>query len=139
MSEAAELELMIQTLTAKQQVGCLIFVLSWMSTKPEWPILKEGLDIYAQAHALQSRYQHPQVYQDEGQKPKGYRTMSEDATKEQHEAEDLSHALQTLPVEEQAGCLRFVLGWMGARPEWPALKEAVEFYLKESRIALLEE
>ena len=65
------------------------------------------------------------------EKPRGYKTMSEDATKEQHEAEDLSHMVQTLSVEQQVGLLCFLFGFMSTKPEWLAVKEAVELYLKE--------
>lgn len=65
------------------------------------------------------------------EKPRGYNTMSEDATKEQHEAEGLSHVIQTLSVEQQTGLLCFLLGVMSTKPEWPVLKEAVELYLEE--------
>ncbi len=65
------------------------------------------------------------------EKSRGYRTMLEDATKEQHEAERLSHVIQTLSVERQTGLLCFLLGVMSTKPEWPVLKEAVELYLGE--------
>ena len=70
----------------------------------------------------------------EEREPRGYKTMSEDATKEQHEAEGLSHVVQTLTEEQQVGCLHFMLGYMAVRPEWPVLKEGVEFYIRESKI-----
>lgn len=64
-------------------------------------------------------------------KQRGYNTMSEDATKEQREAEGLSHVIQTLSVERQTGLLCFLVGVMSTKPEWPVLKEAVELYLGE--------
>lgn len=136
--EAEALDLMLQTLPVKQQVGCLHFVVTWMSTKPEWPALRKGLDVYAEAFdAFQSRH-FPRRPQQPVREPKGFRTMAEDATKEQREAGKLSHALQTLSAEEQGGCLRFLVGYMGTRPEWSAMKEAVDFYVRESKIGPFE-
>lgn len=60
-----------------------------------------------------------------------YKTMSPDATKEQHEAERLSHLVQTLSAERQVGLLCYLLGVISTKPEWLVLKEAVELYLKE--------
>lgn len=47
------------------------------------------------------------------------------------EAGELEEKIQALTVQQQAACLRFVLGYMSGKPEWPALKEAVELYLEE--------
>lgn len=73
------------------------------------------------------------------EKPRGYNTMSEDATKEQREAEHLSHVIQTLSFERQTGLLCYLLGVISTKPEWPVLKEAVELYLKEYEIGEKEE
>jgi len=73
-----------------------------------------------------------EVNMSEEREPRGYKTMSEDATKEQHEAEGLSHVVQTLTEEQQVGCLHFLFGYMAVRPEWAVMKEGMEFYLRES-------
>lgn len=65
------------------------------------------------------------------EKPRGYNTMSKDATKEQHEADGLEKRIQTLSFEQQTGLLCYLLGVISTKPEWPVLKEAVELYLKE--------
>lgn len=47
------------------------------------------------------------------------------------EAEELEEKIQALTRKQRASCLHFVVGYMSTKPEWPALKEAVESYLKK--------